>query len=760
MINYKQELNDEQYKVTTEGDGACLVLAGAGSGKTRAITYRVAYLLEQGVNPEEILLMTFTNKAAREMTERVSELTGGEVKLPWAGTFHHVCYKVLRRYAPLMGYNHNFTILDSADSVDLMKLCTKAIGVDRKSRRFPSPKVLANIISYTRNAETTIEDTLDLKHPQWLDITDTITGIAEEYRKRKVEANAMDFDDLLVNTYLLFLKHTRVREQYANQFRYVLVDEYQDTNRVQASIVKQFASVHGNILVVGDDAQSIYSFRAADVQNILDFERDYPTARTFRLETNYRSTPQILDVANRVIEHNTNQYQKSLKAVRDTFIRPEVHAFADQVEEAEFIAKRILELREEGVELDHIAVLFRAAAHSQSLEVELTKRDIPYEFRGGVRFFERAHIKDVLAFVKVFANPNDEIAWSRVLTMQVGIGPAAVQKVLGEVRRLFNTSSRAEQSVVERSRDFSTASSANVSESSRNDVQVLSAEQVRHFGSMLTARAQVGFNDFLQVYEDMWSAVSQHVILSGAIEESRDFIGIKRIDDYGQDLSMHSATTAFGRDDVVITPSILLRAVINSKYKDYLETEYVDYRERLSDLEQLANYAEKRDDVALFLADITMQETFTAAQARRNDSGYDDEENVVLSTVHQAKGLEWEAVFVLGVSAGQFPSERSAREHKGLEEERRLFYVAVTRARKHLTVSYPLVGGYNHSLQGPSMFIEEVGDDLFDHNRGFSGSTFFSAPATFPEDDGDIRYVSEDEPIGRTTSFFSSVDDL
>ncbi len=701
MIDFSKELNAEQYRVVTEGDRACLVLAGAGSGKTRAITYRVAYLLEQGIKPEEILLMTFTNKASREMTARVSELTGGNIKLPWAGTFHHVGYKILRRYAPLLGYQSNFTILDSADSKDLMKLCTKAVGVERTERRFPSPKVLTNIVSYARNAETTIEDVLDLKHPQWLDIADTIGAIAEEYRKRKLDANAMDFDDLLVNIYLLFLKHPRVREQYASQFKYVLVDEYQDTNRVQASIVKQFASVHQNILVVGDDAQSIYSFRAADVQNILDFERDFPAAKTFRLETNYRSTPEILGVANEVIAQNSNQYEKSLKAVRDTFARPEVYAFADQSEEAEFIAQRILELREEGVELDQIAILFRAASHSQSLEVELTKRDIPYEFRGGVRFFERAHIKDVLAYLKVFTNPNDEIAWSRVLTMQVGIGPAAVQKILLHVRKITVEQPDA----------------------------LLNAEVVRHIGSVLGVRAQIGFNDFLQVYE--------------AMDE-----------EYSIQKSENSETG--------ISPSVLLRAVIESKYREYLEAEYVDYRDRVSDLEQLANYAEKRDDVATFLADVTMQESFTAGQASQEGSPDDDEEKVVLSTVHQAKGLEWEAVFVLGASAGQFPSERSAKEHKGLEEERRLFYVAVTRAKRHLTISYPLVGGYNYTLQGPSLFIEEVGDNLLEHSRGLGGGTSFfsSSPSALPEDDGEIRYVSEEEPFSSdrpTTSFFSDI---
>ncbi|HCM54116.1 MAG TPA: ATP-dependent DNA helicase, partial [Candidatus Magasanikbacteria bacterium] len=430
-----EELNEEQQHVVLHGDGPCLVLAGAGSGKTRTITYRVAYLLEQGIDPERILLVTFTNKASKEMMERVSSASGTGMKLPWAGTFHHIAYRILKKYAGLLGYQSNFTILDSADSLDILKLCLKVEGVNRNEKRFPSPKVLQSIISYARNAETTIADVLDLKHPNWLDIADTITRIAEEYRKRKLDANAMDFDDLLVNLYLLLLKEPAVKQKFANQFLYILVDEYQDTNKIQASIINQFAAVHHNVLVVGDDAQSIYSFRAADIQNILDFDAQYPGANIFRLETNYRSTPNILDVANDVIANNTRQHQKTLRSLKEAFMRPEVHAFADDREEAEFIAGQILQFRDEGVPLKHIAVLFRAAFHSQALEMELMKRDIPYDYRGGVRFFERSHIKDVLAYLRIVANKDDVVAWSRVLNMQVGLGPVTVEKIIGAIRQ-------------------------------------------------------------------------------------------------------------------------------------------------------------------------------------------------------------------------------------------------------------------------------------------------------------------------------------
>lgn len=658
------------------GDGPCLVLAGAGSGKTRTITYRVAYLLERGISPEDMLLVTFTNKAAREMIERVEAIAGGGMRLPWSGTFHHIAYRILRQYAPLLGYDHTFTILDSEDSRDLLKLSLKQEGVDRKDRRFPSVRVVSAILSYARNAETTIADVLDLKYPKWIDLADTLASIAEDYTKRKREANAMDFDDLLVNLYLLLLKSERVRKKFATQFRYVLVDEYQDTNKIQASIVRLFASVHHNILVVGDDAQSIYSFRAADIQNILQFEKEYANATVFRLETNYRSTPEILDVANEVIEHNTAQYAKQLQSVQDPFAKPELHAFVDQREEAGFIAERILELRAEGVPLSSIAVLFRAAYHAQTLEMELAKRDIPYDFRGGVRFFERAHIKDALAYLRIVHNASDIVAWSRALTMQVGIGPASAAKIITAVAQAERTGDMA------------------------------------HIGNHLSARARVGWSDFLAIWR--------------VVEGARDH------------------------------PADMVRAFASSSYTDYLEREYPDYKERLQDIEQLAVFAEREPDLGTFLGEASLQESYTGSAARGRG---DDEEKIILSTIHQAKGLEWEAVFVMHIAAGHFPNDRALSEANGLEEERRLFYVALTRAKRFLHLTYPLTTGFQSVLLGPSMFLEELSRDLLDEQHIDSGNVF-----TDPSDNVDgIVYVPEDEPFASSRKrgrFLKSFDEL
>ncbi|MFA7314738.1 MAG: ATP-dependent helicase [Candidatus Magasanikbacteria bacterium] len=686
MINFSEELNQEQLEVIHNGDGPCLVLAGAGSGKTRTITYRVAYLLEHNVEPENILLLTFTNKAAKEMTDRVNQLTSGKIKMPWSGTFHRIAYKILRRYAPLLGYKNNFSILDSEDSRDVLKLCIKQEGVDRKERRFPSPNVIQSIISYSRNASCNIKDVLEQKYPNWVDLEEVLSRISSEYAKRKLYANVMDFDDLLVNLFLLLYKNEHLRKKYSEKFHYVLVDEYQDTNKIQASVIELFASHYKNILVVGDDAQSIYSFRAADIQNILDFEKHYPNAKIFKLETNYRSTPEILSVANVVIANNKNQYKKELRSVVATFAKPEVHAFSESSEEAEFIAGRILELRDEGIELNKIAVLFRAAFHSQALEMELTKRDIPYDYRGGTRFFERAHVKDVLAYLRIINNKNDSVAWSRVLNMQVGIGPASAEKI-------YNQISVAQESLV----DF-----------------------LPNLSDSLSARGKIGWSDFISVFN-----------------------------------SMQRSGKKF--------PSDLIHGILKSKYLEYLESEYPDYRERLQDLEQLAVFAERYltlgESQALdrFLGEASLQENYNNNQTEKKHKEKEDEK-IILSTVHQAKGLEWDAVFILNVSAGQFPNDRSTGSDKELEEERRLFYVAITRARKYLYITYPLVSSAYSLLQGPSIFLEEIDRDLLDMNLvdNNSGSAFFDPS----DDEDDVTYEALDEDKPAVRSFLKSLDEL
>jgi len=686
MINFSEQLNAEQLKVVEHGDGPCLVLAGAGSGKTRAITYRVAYLLEQGVDPKSILLVTFTNKAADEMKSRVQQLTGSAHTLPWSGTFHHIGYRILRQYAPLLGYQNNFSVLDNEDSNALIKLCIKQVKPDTKGKRFPSAKVLNSIISFTRNAEITLEEVIDLRHPQWLSLAPDIKEIAKLYEHRKKLANAMDFDDLLVNL-LILLNNEKVVNKFAQQFRYVLVDEYQDTNKIQASIIKRFASVHKNILVVGDDAQSIYSFRAADISNILNFEKEYPGAEVFKLETNYRSSQEILDVANSVIENNNSQYPKKLKTIRNKEPLPVLQPSVDQETEAIFIVREIEKLLGAATEPAEISVLFRAAFHSQMLEMQLVKANIAYDYRGGVRFFERAHVKDILSYLRIFSNPADAAAWLRVLLHEEGIGPAAAEKIIEQVSQVDQVN------------------------------QVRQVQQVRQVGEdVLGEKARVGWNNFIRIWRTMLDAP----------------------------------------DAKKLVPAILIESLIQSPYREYLEAEYVDSSERLADIKQLAVFAQKYESLEEFLAEATLQESFSMVADNPSLKG-DKKNKIVLSTIHQAKGLEWKAVFIINLAKGGFPSDRALSEENGLEEERRLFYVAVTRAKEKLWLTYPLAGGFHGNfLSGPSMFLDEVNPGLLDDH------SFLSTNATVLNDpDSDIEYIPEAKPFTiRPGSLLKDIEDL
>ena len=677
MIDYQNELNEEQLDAVWHGDGPCLVLAGAGSGKTRAITYRVAYLLENGVDPQNILLVTFTNKAADEMIRRMQQLTGSQERLPWAGTFHHIAYRILKIYAPLLGYKSNFSVLDSDDSEALIKLCAKNFKTEGEGKKFPSAKVLQSIISYARNSEESVAGVLDLKYPQWLPLAEQIKSIADDYYRKKKEANAMDFDDLLVN-FLLLLNNEQVCLKYAQQFKYVLVDEYQDTNKIQASIIKKLASVHKNILVVGDDAQSIYSFRAADVQNILQFAKDYPGTKIFKLETNYRSSHEILQVANDVIANNVKQYKKELKTLTKSGLKPSLHPQIDQMGEAEFVTGKIVELIDNGTPENEIAVLFRAAFHSQMLEMELVKAGIAYDYRGGLRFFERAHVKDVLAYLRILNNFADTSAWMRVLMHEEGVCPAAAGKIVEALKNVTNI----------------------------EDVKIIGQQ-------VLGEKAKTGWYNFVRIWEAM--------------------------------LENKTCTDA----------SALIDAIVNSPYKDYLESEFIDSKDRLEDIAQLQIFAKKYNELEQFLAEASLQEGFGVKNNQNRDQSGP---KVVLSTIHQAKGLEWSAVFIINLASGAFPGDRAFREPNGLEEERRLFYVAITRAKKYLHLTYPMSGGgFGDSLAGPSIFLGEISSDLLDDHSLLS----MGNGVVLNDEEAGVTYEAEDKPLRiKPGSFLRSVEDL
>ncbi|MBU4422053.1 ATP-dependent helicase [Candidatus Parcubacteria bacterium] len=635
MIDYQKQLNNEQFEVVHEGEGPCLVLAGAGSGKTRTIIYRLAHLLEKGIEPKNICLVTFTNKAAKEMISRAEALLGYRPKGLVGGTFHHLANFLLRRYGKRIGLEPNFTIIDEDDKKSLLKSSITEAGVDTKKRRFPSPAVLKGLFSFCKNSRSPLEQVLEIKNPKFLEIKSEIEDVRQIFERKKKDGNMVDFDDLLVLTLNLLETQEDVRKGLAYNFKYVLVDEYQDTNPVQAAILYHLASHHKNILVVGDDAQSIYSFRAADIKNILDFPRTYPTSKTFRLETNYRSTPNILNLANNSIIHNMNQFPKKLRSLRKDGIIPQVIPAGTREDEANFIADRILELRDEGVELREIAVLFRASYHSEVLEMELTRRDIPYDYRGGVRFFERAHIKDVIAYLRAFFNLQDEAAWMRILSFGMGVGPATAKKIFESI-------------------------------SEKKEPRLILDIDSAGFG----IKARTSWEEILSVW--------------------KKFVNLEA------------------------RPNVFIDEVINSYYKDYLENKYENADERLQDLYEMANYSSRYENLEDFLSEITLYEDVAV---KREAGAIEDDERIILSTIHQAKGLEWKAVFVINLIDGAFPNRRAMLEDGGMEEERRLFYVASTRAKDELYLSYAFTGGDGGYGGGGGMYFNEPSQFLRELDR-------------------------------------------
>ena len=645
-IDFDSELNAQQRAVATCGTGPKLVIAGAGSGKTRTLTYRVAYLLQQGTPPAAILLVTFTNKAAREMLGRVAQLTRLEPHHTWGGTFHSVAARLLRRHAALLGYGESFSILDDADQRDLLRLCTTDLDVPVEQKRFPSPRVLASLFSLQANTREPLEDLIVERYRRFIDWTETIQEIAGRYGERKRAANAMDYDDLLLRWLDLLRDHDEVRRRYREQFAHVLVDEYQDTNIVQAEIVEALAGGAGgggNLMVVGDDSQSIYAFRGANYDNILRFPERNPGTEVFKLEHNYRSTPQILALTNASIHHNALQYEKTLQAQRRDAMRPALIPCSYPEQEAAFVAERILQLRDEGVGLRDIAVLYRAHAHRLSVETTLLRYDIPYEVRGGLRFFEQAHIKDVVAHLRVLENPRDEVAFRRVLLLQPGVGNV--------------TADRLWRAVGDPARD------------ARDLVDRLGGEDAL---GLLSAKAQPAWQGFVAT-------------LRGVLEAAGE-------------------------------PEIAIRSLLESCYEDYVAAKFDNAESRLEDLQQLAVFAAQYDSVRALLQELLLLGELYGQEV--SGGGADDDDSaVVLSTIHQAKGLEWHAVFLIHLIEGLFPSPRGLDEAGGEEEERRIFYVAMTRARDELYLSYPIIraGGYGASvLQQPSRFLQELPEELYE----------------------------------------------
>jgi DNA helicase-2/ATP-dependent DNA helicase PcrA len=647
-IDYAAELNEQQCAAVTAPPGPSLVIAGAGSGKTRTLTYRVAYLLENGVQPFNILLLTFTNKAAREMLDRVANLLPEATTGLWGGTFHSVGNRILRSHAEAAGFAQGFSIMDREDQQDMLDSVIVASGIDPKDKRFPKGEVLADIFSFAVNTGRSVEEVLLLKYPYFIELLDGIADVQKRYEARKKSANSVDFDDLLEKPLLLLQREAAVAEQYQRKFQFILVDEYQDTNKIQADFIDMLAAHHRNVMVVGDDAQSIYSWRGANFQNILDFPKRYPGAMVYKIETNYRSVPEILQVANAAIAGNERQFEKNLQPSRgQARMKPGLVPLADSNQQALFVTQRILDLREEGVELNEIAVLYRAHYHSMELQMELTRHGVPFAITSGLRFFEQAHVKDVAAFLKFAVNPRDEVAFKRMVRLLPGIGARSAEQLWSETERALKTSPV-----------LKNLAPLKVPSKSRK-----SWEQLVH---------------------------TLDEIAPG------------------------------GKPN---PPGEMLVCVIEAIYDDYAKNKFANYEARREDLNTLNNYARQYGNAAEFLDQLALLsglETETEFGTRENDT-----EMVNLSSVHQAKGLEWKVVFVIWMSDGMFPSSRSLESDDAIEEERRLFYVAVTRAKDELYLTYPclrLNAGYGEMLQRPSRFLNEVPKEMLEEwqiNGGF-----------------------------------------
>ena len=640
-IDYAAELNEQQLAAVTAQPGPQLIIAGAGSGKTRTLTYRVAYLLENGIDPRNILLLTFTNKAARQMLDRVANLLPIDASGLWGGTFHSVGNRMLRRHGSALGYNSGFTIMDREDQKDLINTVVASAGIDPKEIRFPKGDVLAEIFSFVVNTETALEELLAEKFPYFLPLLEKITDIHGRYEKKKKATNSVDFDDLLEKTLSMLQKHENIASFYRRQFQFILVDEYQDTNKIQADFIDLLAREHRNVMVVGDDAQSIYSWRGANFQNILEFPKRYPDAKVFKIEMNYRSVPEILEVANAAIAANVDQFQKNLQPTRESAAaKPAVVALNDGSEQAQFIAQRILELRDEDVDLNEIAVLYRAHYHALELQLELSRRGIPYQITSGVRFFEQAHIKDVISFVRFVANPRDEVAFKRMVKLLPGIGNRSAENLW------------------------------NAWDKSLNERGEITSFSERLLAMSVSAKSKKHWTQFAHTLDEIAPGGQPN------------------------------------------PPSEMITSVVEAIYDDYAKVNFTNYELRREDLNQLAAFARQFKDVNEFLSQLALISNVDA-EAAPNQTG--DKEAVNLSTVHQAKGLEFHTVFVIWLTDGMFPSSRSIDTREALEEERRLFYVAITRAKDELYLTYPhmrLTGGYGDVFQRPSRFLKEIPNKL------------------------------------------------
>jgi len=647
-IDYQAELNEQQYAAVSSSPGPSLVIAGAGSGKTRTLTYRVAYLLDQGVDPKSLLLLTFTNKAAREMMERVRELISLDLSELWSGTFHAIGNRILRRHADEVGLTRSFSIMDRDDQKSLMNTVVAECDIDTKSRRFPKADVLISIFSLVENTGVELVDLLEARYPYFEEWGDEIANVGKAYTAKKLETNSVDFDDLLILPLKLLKENEELCSLYQKRFQYLLVDEYQDTNAVQSELIHLLARPQNSVMVVGDDAQSIYSWRGADMDNILSFPEHYPNATVYKIETNYRSVPEVIDLSNAAISANKKQFKKALRAARvGGSMTPALVPVEDPRAQADFVAQRVLELRDEGIELDEMAILYRAHHQSLEIQMELTSRGIPFEITSGLRFFEQAHIKDVAAFLRFATNRRDEVSFKRFCLLLPGIGAATATKLWRAWRK--------------------------VGISKKEEPPKRFSDHMLKFP--VPAKAKKDWEQLCYTLDEL-------------------IVG----DGYAR-------------------PSEMLTSVLEGVYDDYMKASFENYDNRRQDIEQLILYSETFDDVLELLGQLSLMSSVDGEPT--GSRAEPDDEKVVLSSIHQAKGLEWKVVFLIWLADGMFPNGRilEADDQDMFEEERRLFYVALTRSKDELYLTYPQINPKSYSgdiITRPSRFLEDCPEEMLE----------------------------------------------
>jgi DNA helicase-2/ATP-dependent DNA helicase PcrA len=641
----RKALNEAQYAAATHDNGPILVIAGAGSGKTRTLVYRMAYLIEQGIPPESIMLLTFTRRAAQEMLYRASQLTDQSCRRVIGGTFHATANMLLRQYGEYLGFPSGFTIIDRGDAEGIINLMKSSLGLTGKGKRFPSKRIIMNLISGAVNKSRSLEDLVFENHLHLSEFVNDFHSIRDHYNQFKLNHGLMDYDDLLVNWQRLLAESDEAGALISGRFQYILVDEYQDTNLIQAEIVRLLARDHDNVMVVGDDAQSIYSFRGADFYNIMRFPDQFPGTRVIKLEQNYRSTQPILSLTNSIIDQAEEKFTKSLFTEEKGGERPEVFSGATEAAEARFVVDTIAKLVENGTPNTEIAVLFRSGFHSYKLEMELGSRSLDFEKRGGLKLTESAHIKDALSFLRILVNPWDNLSWNRILLQLDKVGPKTAQKIL-----------------------------AMVSETD-DPIAALSAYKP-------APGWKQGFANLIEL--------------------------LTRLQGPG--------LTPGGQFDLIL-----------EYYTPIFEKIYADdYPKRRKDLDQVSALIGGYGDLQSFVDDTALDPPESGADKQESTP---EDGRLILSTIHSAKGLEWEVVFVIGLAEGRFPHQ-NATPGEQWEEERRLLYVAATRAKKQLFLTYPRQimttdRKLRHAVMSP--FLREINPGLYHQKKQPAPTGYFSS---------------------------------